>query len=320
METKMTKQEFENKVFDKYAEMIIKELEGKVKDWSKPWSFTGSGMMPINVKSGKNYNGVNVMLLLLLTADNQYSAPVYGTFQQFKQLGVSVKKGEKSFPVFLSCPSFYDKDGNKITSEQFDAMSREEKQECKKYINSKVFAEFNIDQTDMKESAPGLYKKFTEKPEPTKNDNEIYPPLADMIAKDTWYCKISEVYGNDAYYSISKDEIVLPERAQFKDGMAFSATCFHEMAHSTGAEKRLARLKPAKFGSKEYAKEELVAELTAAIVCCKIGYEKNVKEDSTAYIGSWLKTMKEDTEFVKTVLKEVRQAERMLSEKLITTK
>ena len=88
-----------------------------------------------------------------------------------------------------------------------------------------------------------------------------------MIEHDEWICPIKPTYGDNAYYSISKKEIVIPEKGQFKDGESFYSNLFHEMAHSTGAEEHLNRLKPGQsFGSKEYSAEELKAEMTAALV------------------------------------------------------
>ena len=99
-----------------------------------------------------------------------------------------------------------------------------------------------------------------------------------MMEENRWICPIKQLHGDSAFYSISKKLIVLPEFSQFKDGESFYGTAFHEMAHSTGAEEHLNRLKPAAFGSAEYAQEELVAELTSAMVCQYCGMDKYIKQ------------------------------------------
>ena len=134
-----------------------------------------------------------------------------------------------------------------------------------------------------------------------------------MIEQNEWICPIKPVYGDQAYYSISKNEIVIPEKKQFKDGESFYTNLAHEMTHSTGAENQLGRLKPTSFGSKEYAREELVAELSAALVAQRYGMTKNLKEDSASYLKSWLSSLKESPEFIKTTLVDVKKASGMIT-------
>ena len=122
--------------------------------------------------------------------------------------------------------------------------------------------------------------------------------------------------GDDAYYSISKNEIVIPEKRQFKSGESFYSNLAHEMGHSTGAESQLNRLKPTSFGSKEYAREELVAEMTAALVSQRYGMSKVVKEDSLPYLKSWLDSLKEEPAFIKTVLQDVKKASGMINQQI----
>ena len=115
---------------------------------------------------------------------------------------------------------------------------------------------------------------------------------------------------------MSKDEIVLPPRATFVDGESFAGNFFHEATHSLGSEHRLNRLAGAKFGSKDYAVEELVAEMTAAAVSSRYGMTKHVKEDSAAYLKSWLRSLNESPEFIKTVLTDVRKAASVMTRRI----
>lgn len=137
-----------------------------------------------------------------------------------------------------------------------------------------------------------------------------------MIAENLWVCPISLEHQDNAYYSISKDAIVLPEKSQFINGETFYGTLLHEMTHSTGAEGRLDRIKPAAFGSKEYAREELVAELGSALVASQYGITKTIKEDSALYLGSWLDVLKESPEFLKTTLFDVKKASSMIAQRI----
>ena len=143
-----------------------------------------------------------------------------------------------------------------------------------------------------------------------------FAPLDEMIEKKLWVCPISLEHQDSAYYSIAKDAIVLPEKSQFINGESFYGTLLHEMTHSTGAEGRLDRIKPAAFGSKEYAREELVAELGSALVASQYGITKTIKEDSAQYLGSWLDVLKESPEFLKTTLFDVKKASSMIAQRI----
>lgn len=137
-----------------------------------------------------------------------------------------------------------------------------------------------------------------------------------MINNDLWVCPIKENDGDEAYYSISRDEIVVPKRSSFIDGESFVSNTFHECTHSLGAEGRLNRLKPSSFGSAEYAKEELVAELTAAAVSSRYGISKHVKSDSAAYLKSWLNSLNESPEFIRTVLMDVKRSASLMTQRI----
>ena len=130
-------------------------------------------------------------------------------------------------------------------------------------------------------------------------------PYAD---KFVFKCPIKVLHGDESYYSMSKDHIVVPEKTQFKDGEAWVNTLTHEQIHSLGAESRLGRIKPAAFGSREYAREELVAELGSALVCQWYGINKHLKDDSATYLKSWLNSLHESPQFLKTVMLDVKKA------------
>lgn len=172
-------------------------------------------------------------------------------------------------------------------------------------------------QTNLKEARPELWQKLEQeysKPIAEKGEQYAFEPVDRMITDNSWICPIKSTYGDSAYYSISKNEIVVPEKPQFRDGESFYGTTFHEMAHSTGAEGQLNRIKPFAFGSAEYAREELVAELTAALTAQRYSMTKNLKDDSAAYLKSWLDSLKESPQFIKTTLLDVKKAASMLTQ------
>ena len=131
-----------------------------------------------------------------------------------------------------------------------------------------------------------------------------------------WFCPIKQQYGDRAYFSPSKNEIVLPEFRQFTDGESFYGTALHEMAHSTGAENLLNRPKHLTFGDEIYSRDELIAELTSALVAQYYGFDTHIKEDSAAYLKSWLQNLKEDAKFIRTVLLDVKKAASIITKRI----
>ena len=144
-----------------------------------------------------------------------------------------------------------------------------------------------------------------------------FPAMDAMIAENKWICPINLVHQDNAYFSISKNQITLPEKSQFKDGESFYDTAFHEMTHSTGTAEMFNRFNPESgFGSAEYAKEELVAELGSALVAQRYGMTKNLKDDSAAYLKSWLDSLKESPSFIKTTLMDVKRATSVITQRI----
>lgn len=319
----------EDKALNLFSEMMIRKIEEISKDWKKPWFTDGTLTWPKNM-AGREYNELNALMLLMHCEDKGYRIPRFCTFDAVTRMNgkadkegndlprVSVLRGEKSFPVMLTTFTCIDKETKeKIKYEEYKKLSDEEKQQYNVYPKTQVFRVFNIDQTNLKESRPELYGKLAEesgqrKPEQAEPQFS-FEPMDRMISENLWVCPIVPKYQDRAYYSISKDEIVVPEKAQFKDGESFYGTLLHEMTHSTGAESRLGRIKPAAFGSADYAREELVAELGSALVAQRYGMSRHLKEDSAAYLKSWLGSLKESPQFIKTTLLDVKKATSMIT-------
>lgn len=317
----------------RFAEMLIKRMEEMQKDWHKGWIGGGSMFgLPQNI-SGRTYEGSNAFLLFLHTAGNGYKAPVYMTYGQLYKEGAHVLKGEKAVPVFKWGFSIKDKDGKKVTEEEFHNMTDDEKKECNRRPFLKIYPEFNIDQTNMsevnKEKYDAVVSQFRKTDVPTITDGMYVNKAIDrMMEKQEWVCKIQyDKEEKGAYYNPAKDIVVLPTKAQFrihpddpeecfKDGQEYYGTALHEMAHSTGHPSRLDRLKPAAFGSPEYAKEELVAELTSAMVGNTLGFDRRISDNNVAYLQNWTSALRKEPKFIVTVMADVNKASRIIIENI----
>jgi len=335
-------QSAESKALDKFAEMMVERLENIQQDWKKPWFTEGSLSWPKNL-SGREYNGMNALVLMMHCEKQGYKLPVFCTFDRVTGLNftkdkqgakqqakdgqgeplprVAVNKGEKSFPVFITTWSVvHQETKERIKYDDYKLLPEEERAKYNTYPKLQVYNVFNVAQTNLEEARPDLYKKLVEangQVRPQQQGEQFsFPPIDHMIANNGWICPIKPKYGDDAYYSISKKEIVIPEKSQFKDGESFYSNLAHEMAHSTGAEDQLNRLKPSSFGSKDYAREELVAELSAALVAQRYGMSKHIKEDSAAYLKNWLDSLKESPDFIKTTLTDVKRAAGMITQRI----
>ena len=332
----------EDRALDRFTDMLIEKIQTLQGDWKKPWFSENSTQWPKNL-SGREYNGMNSLLLMMHAEKEGYKLPVWATFDRIAGLNytqgkegrtpavdkdgeklpvVSINKGEKSFPVFITVFTVVDPETKeKIKYDDYKRMSEEERAKYKVYPKLQVYNVFNVAQTNLQEARPELWKKLEDANSPKKfeqaGEQFSFEPVDRMIKDNLWICPIKEVKGDNAYYSISRNEIVVPTRQQFINGESFYSNLFHEMGHSTGAENQLNRLKPGQtFGSAEYAREELVAELGAALVAQRYGMTKNIKEDSAAYLKSWLNSLHESPDFLKTTLFDVKRSTGMITQRI----
>lgn len=260
--------------YEMVTDRIIAQLESGVIPWEKPWTGTKNGAF--NRVSKRSYSLINQMLLK--------HTGEYATFKQWSDLGGHIRKGEKSeIVVFWKILPVEEvqEDGTKI---------------IKQIPLLKYISVFHISQVD------GV--------EPLKQEelHDIEPiEEAENILKDYWsreHITVEHVQGNDAYYSPSRDLIRLPLFEQFKDANEYYSTAFHESVHSTMKESRCNRADERKeklvaFGSQEYSKEELIAEIGSANLMNIIGIEtKKSFRNSAAYIQNWLQVLKNDVKFI----------------------
>ena len=271
----------------------------------------------------RNYSGSNSFFLQLQTAAQGYRLPVYLTFKQAHNLKAHVLKGEKAFPVVYWDVLVKDKNGHKVSSDEYKAMSKEEKKGMDVIPFFKAFPVYNIDQTNLAEVQPERVQKLMEKFKvPELRDKEgmyAHAALDRMIETQGWLCPIQANKREDgAYYSPTRDIVVLPMKEQFnigntpeeiyRGGMEFYSTMLHEMTHSTMTPERLNREMGGRFGDPKYAKEELVAELTAAMISHSMGFDSKVTDNSAAYLDSWIGVLKQEPKFIVSIMADVNKA------------
>ncbi|MDE6551918.1 MAG: ssDNA-binding domain-containing protein [Muribaculaceae bacterium] len=314
---------------DRFAEMMIERMEQmKNTEWKKGWIGGANGYagLPQNV-GGRNYSGSNSFFLQLYTEIKGYQLPVYLTFKQAHNLKAHVLKGEKAFPVVYWDMLVKDKNGRKVSSDEYKAMSKEERKNLDVIPFIKAFPVYNIDQTNLREVQPERVQKLLDKfKAPELRDTYgmySHPALDQMIRQQSWLCPIqADKRENKAYYSHTHDIVVLPMKSQFnisskpdeiyRDGMEFYSTMLHEMAHSTMTPERLNRESGGRFGDAKYAKEELVAELTAAMISHSMGFDSRITDNSAAYLDSWIEKLKQEPKFIVSVMADVNKASELI--------
>lgn len=311
----------EDKIATAFAELMIEKIKEMQVDWEKPWVNAGYTGAPRNI-TDRRYNGVNALMLMLFREKEGFKTPVFMTFKQAKDNGWDIKKGAKGFPVEHWSPIIKDENGKRLTQQEFDELSPVEQDKCNKKFFSKVYIVFNVEQTRLPEVAPEKWQKLQDEFAPgTLKDEEGMmrsPELDYMLKNQTWVCPVKSQLSDSAYYSPVTDSITVPLKSQFVDGEKFYGTLLHEMAHSTGHEDRLDRNMKNKFGDPQYGREELVAEMSAALIASQLGITKGIEKDNVAYLQSWLKTIGETPEFLRTVMSDVNKACEMIQNKVLT--
>jgi len=256
-------------IYKEITDRIISQMEEGVIPWQKPWIASGKA---ISHATGKAYSLLNQMLL---------GCPgEYLTFKQCEAAGGKVKKGEKaSMVVFWKW------------IEQED----EETHEKKEVPFLRYYNVFHIDQCEGVAAKHTTEAVFPAGAEPLEAAQEI---IYDYLSREG--VKLSHSEGDRAFYRPSTDEVVLPVRKQFISTAEYYSTVFHELTHSTGHPTRLNRLtKPSFFGTEDYSKEELVAEIGAATLVNHVGIETSTSlRNNAAYIQNWLKVLKDDKRFI----------------------
>ena len=261
------------KTYDVINSKIMELLESGTVPWRKTWNATSNH--PKNLVSKKEYRGINIFMLACMS----YSSPYWMTFKQASEKGGHVKKGEKSTPVIFW--KWLDK--KDVGGDDAETVT----------VNGKIpmlryYSVFNLEQIEGIPSPPT-----------TETIINTFNPIerAEQIIAGMPYRPEIKHGGNSASYSPMLDYVKLPVPEAFESPEEYYSTAFHELIHSTGHTSRVGRkgiLEPSYFGSHEYSKEELVAEMGASFLSGIVGIEQKILENSAAYIHGWLKALKND--------------------------
>ncbi len=247
-------------IYKTVTDKLITQVETGALPWVQEWR-SASGL-PENAITGRQYNGINTLILWLMADELGFSSNRWCTFNQAKNAGAFVRKGEAAIPVIFYKP---------LTKEVENSDGNLEE---KNIPMMRVFNVFNTDQIEGYEAS--------------ENECiEVLPSIDDFI-KATG---VKTIHGSPAY-SPSVDLVKMPPVDKFKTTEGYYATFFHELVHWTKHKTRLDRKMESKFEKGGYAMEELVAEIGAAFLCAKFGVPGEVRH--AGYIKDWLEVVKED--------------------------
>ena len=266
-------------IYDEVTARIIGELEGGRVPWVQPWgsdanSFCGSVVaMPRNAITARAYSGVNILLLWFAGIEGGYEAQAWLTFRQALAAGGSVRKGERGTTVVYA-------DAFTPQTERARAEAAGETPGVVPFL--KRFTVFNVAQV------AGLPERLAPDPVPLP-EREIVPLGESLIAASGVDFRIG---GGEAFYSPGRDFVQVPPQGAFFDQINWYRTALHELTHATSHPTRLDRKLTTDFGSKDYAREELVAEMGSAFLCASLGIVPTVRHAD--YLGNWLAVLRED--------------------------
>jgi antirestriction protein ArdC len=235
--------------------------------WRKTW--TEHAGLQRNFLSKRPYSGANQLSTMITAHVSGYTSPFWMTFNQCKELGGNLK-GQKGTPVMFF-------GGNK------------DKETGKEYKFGKAYTVFNLEQTGI------------EIPEPELRETLLMDPY------DVPRALVVDVIDGSPSYNLLTDKIKMPMPGYFESDDAFKATLYHECIHSTGAKKRLDRPMDGMFGSEEYAKEELVAELGSIFLCASLNIPYEL-EQHASYLKSWTRAIKDDSNYLVTAVRQAQKA------------
>ena len=272
--------------YKQFADDIIAQIERGTAPWQKHWK-PGENRMPENFSTGARYQGGNALQLMVKRTGRAYNDNRWGTYKQIKEAGGQVRKGERGTTVLVYKPPKR-ADGTEATPGAV-AADKPKNPDAEKTARPgwKRYTVFNVEQAD----GLALPERSASTPEWEALKNVENVIAANGVA-------IREVNGDRAYYNMAGDEIVLPERSQFRNAEGYYQTALHEVGHSTGHPDRMNReslhqgIKDG-FGSEAYAREELRAEISAMMSSDRLGvaYEP---QHGTAYVKGWVAVLKDD--------------------------
>lgn len=279
-------------VRDRIEQKLRDYAEGKTKllPWQKPWIGLGNDQVALRGKTGKPYGFINQMLL--------DKPGEWYSLKYINEHGAKLKKGCKAGYIV---EQWWQEDKNKEPDPETGKRPT--------YPVTKYFKVFHVDDIDGIEPRK---KKENPEPKPNLKPDEMAEGVKDGYVERSGV-KLNIRNSSSAYYKPSTDEIVVPEIGQYKTVSEYYSTMFHEMAHSTGHESRLKRIKSASFGSHAYSKEELVAEICAAALVNHCGLETTHSFDnSIAYVENWINALNKDVRMAFDASRAAEKAFRMI--------
>ncbi len=263
-------------LYDDITSKIIADLEGGRFPWVQPWGTPAAGAplaMPQNAATSRRYSGINVLILWGAVIERGFPGQGWLTFRQALLLGGNVRKGERGTTVVYA---------DRFTPEDEKQRACEDGDEAQAIPFLKRYTVFNAAQC---EGLPEEIVAVAPSPPP----GLIEPTVEELIRATGIDFRIG---GNRAFYVPSQDFVMVPPPQAYFEPINWHRTALHEMGHATGHPSRLGRDFSGSFGTKKYAFEELVAEITAAFCCASLGIVPTVRHAD--YIGSWLEVLRED--------------------------
>ncbi|AFK54065.1 ArdC family protein [Tistrella mobilis] len=267
-------------LYQEITDKLIAELEAGRLPWVQPWGSRGVAAplsMPKNAATGRAYSGINVLILWGAVVARGFCCQSWLTFRQALALGGNVRKGERGTTVVYA---------DRFVPDDEKQRARETGEEAQAIPFLKRFTVFSTDQCE------GLPDDLVTAPPPVP-DGLILPEVEALIRASGADLRLG---GDKAFYSPALDYIQVPRPEAYFEPVNWHRTALHELGHWTGHGSRLARDMTGGFGSKKYAQEELVAEMTAAFCCATLGIVPTVRH--VDYIGSWLEVLREDNRAV----------------------
>lgn len=275
-------------LYAEITEKIITELEAGRVPWVQPWAAAATEValaMPKNALTRHRYGGINVLILWASTVEHGFSGHNWLTFRQALALGGHVRKGERGTTIMYA-DHFVPISERKRASETGE--------EARSIPFLKRFTVFNLDQCTLPEEVPTLA--------PLLPTSLIEPRVESLIRASGVDFRIG---GDRAYYAPTQDYVQVPPPQAYFEPINWHRTALHELAHASGHPTRLNRDLSGSRGSKEYAFEELIAEMSSAFCCASLGIGPTVRHAD--YIGSWLEVLREDN---RAILRAASQASR----------
>ncbi len=263
-------------LYDEITDKIIAELEAGRVPWAQPWGTAAAKAplaMPKNASTNRQYSGVNILILWGAVIERGFAGQSWLTFRQALSLGGHVRKGERGTTVVYA-------DRYVPNDEKRRAAETGEEAQAVPFL--KRFTVFNTDQCD------GLAVDIaTAAPPPSPG---LIEPKVEALIKATGIT--FRIGGNRGFYAPAEDYVQVPPPQAYFEPINWHRTALHELGHATGHSSRLNRDQSGSYGTRKYAFEELVAELSAAFGCASLGIVPTVRHAD--YIGSWLEVLRED--------------------------